>query len=75
MSSLDSYKIIKSLGSGSFAKVKRNYHLVAEHRITKHKVAIKIIKRKLVQEERLIKKVKREIKILKMFHHPHIIRL
>lgn len=70
-----SYRIIRPLGSGSFAKVKRKLHLVAEHIITKQKVAIKIIKRSVISEKHLLRKIQREIKILKNLHHPNIIKL
>ncbi|KVI02454.1 Kinase associated domain 1 (KA1) [Cynara cardunculus var. scolymus] len=55
---LRNYKLGKTLGIGSFGKVK-----IAEHALTGHKVAIKILN------------LRREIKILRLFMHPHIIRL
>jgi 5'-AMP-activated protein kinase catalytic alpha subunit len=48
---------------------------VAEHDITGLKVAIKILNRKKISAMGMEDKVWREIKILQMFHHPHIIRL
>ncbi|KAF9602448.1 hypothetical protein IFM89_027577 [Coptis chinensis] len=96
---LQNYKLGKTLGIGSFGKVK-----IAEHALTGHKVAIKILNRRKIKnmemEEkgtptipqnihvpygavkmytsdfltRMIK-VRREIKILRLFMHPHIIRL
>mmetsp|Transcript_19059 Transcript_19059/g.19061 ORF Transcript_19059/g.19061 Transcript_19059/m.19061 type:complete len:194 (+) Transcript_19059:9-590(+) len=75
MSGLASYRILSPLGSGSFGQVKRNLYLVAEHLPTSTKVAIKILKKKTISENRILSKVKREIKVLKNFHHPHIIRL
>ncbi|CAG9318654.1 SNF1-like_5 [Blepharisma stoltei] len=65
-----SYRIIRPLGSGTFAKVK-----LGEHLITNQKVAVKIIKRSLISEQHLYIKIQREIKILKILHHPHIIKL
>ena len=65
----------KVLGGGTFAKVKRNYSAVAEHDITKERVAIKILNRKEMKDHKMTHKVHREIRIMKMFHHPHIIRL
>jgi len=58
------------VGVGSFGKVK-----VAEHVLTGHKVAIKILNRKKIQAMDMEEKVRREIKILRLFMHPHIIRL
>lgn len=38
-------------------------------------MAIKVIKKQAVLENNMVSKVKREIQVLKLFHHPHIIRL
>lgn len=67
---LSNYRLGKTLGIGSFGKVK-----VAEHVLTGHKVAIKILNRKKIQSMDMEEKVRREIKILRLFMHPHIIRL
>jgi 5'-AMP-activated protein kinase catalytic alpha subunit len=67
---LPNYKLGKTLGIGSFGKVK-----VAEHSPTGHKVAIKILNRRKVKMMDMEEKVRREIKILRLFMHPHIIRL
>lgn len=67
---LPNYRLGKTLGIGSFGKVK-----VAEHVQTGHKVAIKILNRKKIKAMDMDEKVRREIKILKLFMHPHIIRL
>jgi serine/threonine protein kinase len=72
---LENYKIIKPLGAGSFGKVKRNNYLVAVHIPTCAKVAIKFIQRSSTSDISNDSKIKREIKILKKFHHPNIIRL
>ena len=67
---LPNYRMGKTLGIGSFGKVK-----VAEHILTGHKVAIKILNRKKIKAIDMEEKVRREIKILRLFMHPHIIRL
>ncbi|OWM74772.1 SNF1-related protein kinase catalytic subunit alpha KIN10-like [Punica granatum] len=67
---LPNYKLGKTLGIGSFGKVK-----VAEHVLTGHKVAIKILNRRKIKNMEMEEKVRREIKILRLFMHPHIIRL
>lgn len=64
------YRIGKTLGIGSFGKVK-----IAEHILTGHKVAIKVLNRRKIKSMEMEEKVKREIKILRLFMHPHIIRL
>jgi len=65
-----SYKLGKTLGIGSFAKVK-----VAEHIVTGLRVAIKIVDRRQMKSMDMEEKVKREMKILRLFFHPHVIRL
>mmetsp|Transcript_19058 Transcript_19058/g.19059 ORF Transcript_19058/g.19059 Transcript_19058/m.19059 type:complete len:258 (+) Transcript_19058:67-840(+) len=70
MSGLANYRILSPLGSGTFGQVK-----LAEHLATTTKVAIKILKKRTISEKRVISKVKREIKALKLFRHPHIIKL
>jgi len=64
------YRLGKNLGIGSFGKVR-----LAEHQLTGHKVAVKILNRARIRQLDMDEKVRREIKILKLFYHPHIIRL
>ncbi|XP_052189586.1 SNF1-related protein kinase catalytic subunit alpha KIN10-like [Diospyros lotus] len=64
------YKLGKTLGIGSFGKVK-----IAEHVLTGYKVAVKILNRRKIRNMEMEEKVRREIKILRLFMHPHIIRL
>ncbi|XP_070551720.1 serine/threonine-protein kinase SIK3 homolog isoform X2 [Ptychodera flava] len=63
------YEIERTIGKGNFAVVK-----LATHSITKTKVAIKIIDKTQLDEDNL-KKIFREIYIMKLLRHPHIIRL
>mmetsp|Transcript_13818 Transcript_13818/g.22547 ORF Transcript_13818/g.22547 Transcript_13818/m.22547 type:complete len:623 (+) Transcript_13818:391-2259(+) len=64
------YMLGKTLGIGSFGKVK-----LAEHVLTGQLVAIKILNRSKIKSLDMEEKVRREIRILKLFVHPHIIRL
>ena len=64
------YYLGKTLGIGSFGKVK-----LAMHELCGQKVAVKILNRKRIRILNMEEKVKREINILKLFVHPHIIRL
>lgn len=64
------YYLGKTLGVGSFGKVK-----LAKHELCGQKVAVKILNRKKIKILKMDEKVKREINILKLFTHPHIIRL
>ena len=43
--------------------------------ITKQKVAVKILNKRKIRTLGMFDKIKREIKILKLFNHPHIIKL
>ena len=69
------YTRIRPLGSGSFGKVECKTYTVAEHSITGIRVAIKYISKNVKNDKSFDDKVKREIKILQRFNHPHIIRL
>ena len=75
MSQASHYHMGKVLGGGTFAKVRRKRYAVAEHTITRERVAVKILNRREMTDHHMIRKVNREIRIMKMFHHPHIIRL
>ncbi|KAA0201999.1 hypothetical protein HAZT_HAZT009674 [Hyalella azteca] len=49
--------------------------LYGEHIETKTKVAIKILNRQQIKDLDVLEKIKREITNLKLFRHPHIIKL
>ncbi|XP_040471801.1 serine/threonine-protein kinase SIK2 isoform X2 [Falco naumanni] len=63
------YDIEGTLGKGNFAVVK-----LARHRITRSEVAIKIIDKSQLDAVNL-EKIYREVQIMKMLDHPHIIKL
>lgn len=48
---------------------------VGEHVLTKHKVAVKILNRQKIKSLDVVGKIRREIQNLKLFRHPHIIKL
>ncbi|XP_076338511.1 5'-AMP-activated protein kinase catalytic subunit alpha-2-like [Tachypleus tridentatus] len=64
------YILRETLGFGSFGKVK-----IASHEITGHKVAVKILNRRKIKHLEVAEKISKEITHLKLFHHPHIIKL
>jgi len=64
------YKLGETLGIGTFGKVK-----VGFHQITGHKVAVKILNRQKIKNLDVVGKIRREIQNLKLFRHPHIIKL
>uniref|UniRef100_A0A8C5FRL0 BR serine/threonine kinase 2b n=1 Tax=Gadus morhua TaxID=8049 RepID=A0A8C5FRL0_GADMO len=66
---LDPYRLEKTLGKGQTGLVKLGIHCV-----TCQKVAIKIVNREKLSESVLMK-VEREIAILKLIEHPHVLKL
>ena len=48
---------------------------VGFHQITGHKVAVKILNRQKIKSLDVVGKIRREIQNLKLFRHPHIIKL
>lgn len=74
------YRLERTLGSGSFGKVKREAgkEIMTCSGYTSHHrypSAIKIMDKERINELNMMEKVKREIRILHSFHHPHIVRL
>ncbi|KAL2256854.1 hypothetical protein VTK26DRAFT_1025 [Humicola hyalothermophila] len=67
---IGAYNIVKTLGEGSFGKVK-----LAVHRSTGQQVALKIISRKNLISRDMQGRVEREIEYLQLLRHPHIIKL
>lgn len=67
---LGQYQIVKTLGEGSFGKVK-----LAVHVVSGQKVALKIIARKKLITRDMAGRIEREIQYLQLLRHPHIIKL
>ncbi|CAH8446562.1 unnamed protein product [Schistosoma intercalatum] len=68
-SNVGKYRLLRTIGKGNFAKVK-----LAIHMATGVEVAIKIIN-KTVMDNTLLKRLKREITIMKVTNHPNIVKL
>uniref|UniRef100_UPI00373FE4B9 MAP/microtubule affinity-regulating kinase 3 n=1 Tax=Homo sapiens TaxID=9606 RepID=UPI00373FE4B9 len=66
---IGNYRLLKTLGKGNFAKVKR-----ARHILTGREVAIKIIDKTQLNPTSL-QKLFREVRIMKILNHPNIIKL
>ncbi|CAG9328511.1 unnamed protein product [Blepharisma stoltei] len=64
------YIITKTLGQGTFGKVKLGTHI-----LTGEKVAIKILEKDKIKDSGDIERISREIKILKTVKHPNLIQL
>ncbi|KAH7130162.1 serine threonine protein kinase-like protein SNF1p [Dendryphion nanum] len=67
---LGQYTIVRTLGEGSFGKVK-----LATHQVSGQKVALKIINRKKLVTRDMAGRIEREISYLQLLRHPHIIKL
>jgi carbon catabolite-derepressing protein kinase len=67
---LGQYRIVKTLGEGSFGKVK-----LAVHEVSQQQVALKIISRRKLVTRDMAGRIEREIQYLQLLRHPHIIKL
>ena len=70
MSELSNYKYIRTIGEGTFGKVK-----LAIHILTGEKVAIKILQKNLIKGQKQYERIHNEIKYLKLLNHPNIIKI
>ena len=65
------YYVLSSLGSGSYGKVK-----MAEHKLTGQLVAIKIVKKSAIESRPDMEiKIRREISLMRLLDHPHLMKL
>lgn len=67
---IDNFLIEKTIGEGTFGKVKLGVHLP-----TGEKVAIKILEKDKIQDNEDLERITREIKFLKILKHPNIIKI
>ncbi|CAD8050287.1 unnamed protein product [Paramecium sonneborni] len=70
MSEIGNYLIGKTIGQGTFSKVCQ-----AINQVIGHEAAVKVLEKKCINQEGDIERVKREIQILKLLHHPQIVKL
>ncbi|CAD8055379.1 unnamed protein product [Paramecium sonneborni] len=68
--SIGQYLFGKTLGEGTFGKVK-----LATHILTGEKVAIKILEKQKIADASDVERVTREIQILKQVRHPNLVQL
>mmetsp|Transcript_3205 Transcript_3205/g.7530 ORF Transcript_3205/g.7530 Transcript_3205/m.7530 type:complete len:762 (+) Transcript_3205:56-2341(+) len=68
--SIGHYILGKTIGEGTFGKVKLGTHI-----LTGEKVAVKILEKERIVDVADVERVAREIHILKLVQHPHIIQL
>ena len=67
---IGNYQFIKTIGEGTFGKVKLSVHLP-----TNEYVAIKILEKSKIHDKEELERVEKEIKYLKVFNHIHIIQI
>ena len=68
--SLENYTFLKTIGEGTFGKVK-----LALHKITQEKVAIKILEKKKINSKKDLERIEKEIKYMKILNHPNIVKI
>ncbi|XP_073410659.1 serine/threonine-protein kinase MARK2-like [Dendrobates tinctorius] len=66
---IGNYRLLKTIGKGSFAKVK-----LARHVLTGEEVAVKILDKTQLNSSSL-QKLFREVRIMKVLNHPNIVKL
>lgn len=68
---IGNYLLGKTIGEGSFARVKQGFHV-----LTGEKVAVKIIDKKRAHQDKYVaRNMRREAKIMQMIRHPNIVQL
>ena len=83
---IEHYILGKVIGEGASSRVKsktisfrnalkKSLEIVARHEYSNTDVAIKIINKKKMKSSKMGAKIKREIRLLRYFNHPNIIRL
>lgn len=70
------YKLGKSIGEGTFGKVKIGTHVTTKEKVRisfKLQVAVKILEKSKIADVADVERVAREIHILKIVRHPHVV--
>ncbi|KAK8660889.1 hypothetical protein V6N13_051796 [Hibiscus sabdariffa] len=67
---LGKYEIGRTIGEGTFAKVK-----FAKNTATGESAAIKVLAKATILKHGMVDQIKREISIMKIVKHPNIVRL
>ncbi|KAJ4953624.1 hypothetical protein NE237_030456 [Protea cynaroides] len=70
MKRLGKYEVGRTIGEGTFAKVK-----FAQNTETGESVAVKVLAKSSILKHKMVNQIKREISIMKIVRHPNIVRL
>lgn len=70
MRKVGKYEIGRTIGEGTFAKVK-----FAQNTETGESVALKVLDRSTIIKHKMVEQIKREISIMKLVRHPYVVRL
>jgi serine/threonine protein kinase len=71
----------KALGKGTFGQVKQGTHVLTGEKVSPMKlifacqVAVKILEKEKINDQKDVERITREIKILKKVRHPNVIQL
>ena len=68
--SLQNYEFVKTIGEGTFGKVK-----LAIHKLTEEQVAIKILEKAKIKNKKDLERIEKEIKYMKKLNHPNIVKI
>ncbi|KAJ3151684.1 hypothetical protein HDU89_001732 [Geranomyces variabilis] len=64
------WRVERTIGQGTYGKVR-----LAIDPLTLEKVAVKVIEKSQVQSNKQIARLQREIRFLRLLHHPHIVKV
>ena len=67
---LENYSFLKTIGEGTFGKVK-----LSLHKLTQEQVAIKILEKNKIINQKDLERIEKEIKYMKMLNHPNIVKI
>ncbi|KAJ3060458.1 hypothetical protein HDU98_003565, partial [Podochytrium sp. JEL0797] len=67
---ISNYRLDKTIGQGTYGKVKLGIHVT-----TFERAAIKVIEKSQIKSSKQVARLQREIRFLKLLHHPHIVQV
>lgn len=75
------YRIGKTIGQGTYGKVKLAYHIATNAKVPSRskpnciQYAIKVIEKSQLLNSKQISRLQREIRFLRLLNHPHIVKV